>query len=374
MQKLGFIGWRGMVGSVLMSRMIEEGDFNYCDPYFFSTSQKGQMGPEISGKTAHPLLDAYDLDALMGMDIIISCQGGDYTNEIYPKLKESGFKGYFIDAASALRMKDDAVIILDPVNKDLILDRLNQGYKTFVGGNCTVSLMLMGFYGIFKQDLVEWISSATYQAASGAGAKHMRELLVQMGQIYGSVKTDLDNLNTSMLKIEKAVRDTMQSSALTIENFRAPLACNVLPWIDKAMDNGQTREEWKAMAEANKICGYEKAPIPIDGNCVRVGSLRCHSQSIVIKLKKKLSLADVTDLIKSSTKNTLFVDNNYDDTIHKLTPAYISGTLDVAVGRVRKMNLGDDFISAFTVGDQLLWGAAEPLRRMFCLLVNKPLD
>ncbi len=369
MQKLGMIGWRGMVGSVLMDRMQSEGDFSFVDPYFFSTSQVGQKGPILNGKTTNDLLDAYDIDALKEMDIIITCQGGDYTNSVYKKLMESGFKGYWIDAASALRMESNAVIILDPVNKDVIDNALNSGIKTYVGGNCTVSLMLMALAGLFKQDLIEWVSSSTYQAASGAGAKNMRELLVQMGALYNCVESELKDSHSNVLDIEKKVRMCMNDDTFPTDNFTAPLAGSVLPWIDKEMENGQSKEEWKGMSETNKILGLAPATIPVDGNCVRISSLRCHSQSLTIKLKKDVAVSDIESIIKEQNDWVRVIENKKDVTLDKLTPAYVSGKLEVPIGRIRKMMMGPQYLSAFTVGDQLLWGAAEPLRRMLRLLV-----
>lgn len=370
MQKLGLVGYRGMVGSVLMQRMQEEGDFNYAEPYFFSSSQAGKIGPQLEGKDPSILLDAYDLDALKQMDIIITCQGGDYTNKIYPLLRQSGWTGYWIDAASSLRMQDDAVIILDPVNRDVIDAALNKGIKTYVGGNCTVSLMLMATAGLFKADLIEWVSSSTYQAASGAGAKNMRELLLQMGVLHDCVKDKLLDPNSSILEIEKEVRTAMNSEAMPIDNFTAPLAGSVLPWIDKELDNGQSREEWKGMAETNKILGLNPGTVPVDGNCVRISSLRCHSQSLTIKLKKDVSVAEIESLIAAQNQWAKVVPNHKEVTLKELTPAVVSGSLTVPIGRIRKMNMGPLYLSAFTVGDQLLWGAAEPLRRMFRLLVD----
>ncbi len=370
MQKLGLVGYRGMVGSVLMQRMQEEGDFNCAEPFFFSSSQAGKIGPKIEGKDQSVLLDAYDVDALKQMDIIITCQGGDYTNKIYPLLRQSGWSGFWIDAASSLRMQDDAVIILDPVNRNVIDAALNKGIKTYVGGNCTVSLMLMATAGLFKADLIEWISSSTYQAASGAGAKNMRELLLQMGVLHDCVKEKLSDPNSSILEIEKEVRTAMNSVAMPIDNFTAPLAGSVLPWIDKELENGQSREEWKGMAETNKILGLSPATVPVDGNCVRISSLRCHSQSLTIKLKKDVPAGEIESLIAAQNQWVKVVPNHKEVTLKELTPAVVSGSLTVPIGRIRKMNMGPLYLSAFTVGDQLLWGAAEPLRRMFRLLVD----
>ncbi len=370
MQKLGLVGWRGMVGSVLMDRMQTEGDFKCCENYFFTTSQAGQAAPKYENVKSDVLLDAYDLDALMGMDIIITCQGGDYTNKMYPALKAAGFKGIWIDAASALRMENDAVIILDPVNKGVIDSALNCGVKTFVGGNCTVSLMLMAMAGLFKADLIEWVSSSTYQAASGAGAKNMRELLVQMGQLHDCVKAELADPHSNILDIEKKVRACMNSESFETACFGAPLAGSVLPWIDKQLPNGQSREEWKGMAETNKILGLPEATIPVDGNCVRISSMRCHSQSLTIKLKKDVPVSEIESILAAHNQWVKVIPNEKEITLKELTPAYVSGTLTVPIGRLRKMMMGDLYLSAFTVGDQLLWGAAEPLRRMLRLLVD----
>lgn len=371
MQKLGMVGWRGMVGSVLVDRMLCENDFDFVESYFFTTSQAGQSAPAVKNLGSNVLLDAYDLDALMGMDIIITCQGGDYTQKVYQALMDKGFKGYWIDAASSLRMADNAVIILDPVNRAVIDTALDKGLKTFVGGNCTVSLMLMALAGLFKENLIEWISSSTYQAASGAGAKNMRELLTQMGCLHESVKAQLADEKSSILVIEKKVRETMRSDTFPKENFGAPLAGSVLPWIDKEMPSGQSREEWKGMVETNKILGLlGDNTVPVDGNCVRISSMRCHSQSLTIKLKKSVDVATIESLISSHNQWVEVIENKKDVTLEKLTPTYVSGSLNVPIGRIRKMMMGDQYLSAFTVGDQLLWGAAEPLRRMLRILVD----
>lgn len=370
MKKLGLVGYRGMVGSVLMQRMQEEQDFNKVTTTFFSTSQKGQKAPQVANLANELLQDAYDLDALCQMDIILTCQGGDYTSAIYDKLKQRGYKGYFIDAASTLRMQEDSVIILDPINQDLIDRALNNNIKAFIGGNCTVSLMLMALGGLFKENLISWVSSSTYQAASGAGAKNMRELLVQMGQIYNCVKSELEDENSNILTIEKKVRDCMNSPSFITTNFTQPLAGSVLPWIDKAMENGQSKEEWKGMAETNKILGLAPGSIPVDGNCVRISSLRCHSQSLTIKLNKNVPIHEIEQIIKNHNPYVRLIENDKEQTLAKLTPAYVSGKLEVPIGRIRKMMMGDDYLSAFTVGDQLLWGAAEPLRRMLDILTR----
>ena len=333
MLKLGLVGWRGMVGSVLMDRMATEGDFKLCENYFFTTSQAGQAAPVYENLKSDVLLDAYNIDALMGMDVIITCQGGDYTNKVYPQLMKAGFKGYWIDAASSLRMADDAVIILDPVNQDVIDASLNKGIKTYVGGNCTVSLMLMAMAGLFKADLIEWVSSSTYQAASGAGAKNMRELLIQMGQLHDCVKAELSDPNSNILDIEKKVRQCMNAETFETKCFGAPLAGSVLPWIDKQLENGQSREEWKGMAETNKILGLAPATVPVDGNCVRISSMRCHSQSLTIKLKRDVPVSEIESILAAHNQWVKVVPNERDITLKELTPAYVSGTLTVPIGR-----------------------------------------
>lgn len=367
MKKVGFIGWRGMVGSVLMQRMQQEQDFALLDPVFFTTSQPGLPAPAIGGHQGI-LQDAHNLEALRALEIIVTCQGGDYTSEVYPKLRASGWQGYWIDAASTLRMQDEAVIILDPVNQHVITDALNQGGKTFIGGNCTVSLMLMALGGLFARDLVEWVSVATYQAASGGGARHMRELLTQMGLLYQHVATDLADPASAILDIEHHITELTRSGQLPAENFLVPLAGSLIPWIDKQLENGQSREEWKGQAETNKILATP-APIPIDGLCVRVGALRCHSQAFTLKLKQNIPLSEIETLLASHNEWVKVVSNNRTDTINTLTPAAVTGTLAIPVGRLRKLNMGQQYLSAFTVGDQLLWGAAEPLRRMLRQLV-----
>ncbi len=370
MKNVGFIGWRGMVGSVLMSRMSEERDFDVINnPVFFSTSQLGQAAPTFSGKSTGVLQDAFDIDALKSLDIIITCQGGEYTSEVYPKLRANGWQGYWIDAASTLRMKDDAIIVLDPVNHQVIRQGLDKGINTFVGGNCTVSLMLMSLGGLFAQDLVEWISVATYQAASGGGARHMRELLTQMGMLHNHIATSLQDPASAILDIERSVTELTRSGTLPTDNFGVPLAGSLIPWIDKQLDNGQSREEWKGRAETNKILGTQKT-IQVDGLCVRVGALRCHSQAFTLKLKKDVPLAEIEQLLASQNEWVKVVPNDRELTMRELTPAAVTGTLTTPVGRLRKLNMGSDYLSAFTVGDQLLWGAAEPLRRMLRLLVD----
>ena len=359
-----------MVGSVLMQRMQQEGDFDQVDPVFFTTSQIGGKGPAI-GKEVAALKDARDIAELKAMDIIISCQGGDYTNEIYPKLRAAGWTGYWIDAASALRMQKDAVIILDPVNRDVIDAALKQGGKNFIGGNCTVSLMLMGMHGLFKAGLVEWVTAMTYQAASGAGAQNMRELLAQMGALHGAVKSLLDDPVSSILEIDRKVSESQRGGALPTEHFGVPLAGSLIPWIDKDLGSGQSKEEWKAQAEGNKILGREANPIPMDGVCVRIGAMRCHSQALTIKLKRDLPISEIEDILAAANPWVKVIPNRKEASVRELTPAAVTGTLAVPIGRLRKLPMGGDYLSAFTVGDQLLWGAAEPLRRMLRILLER---
>ncbi|TYA50400.1 aspartate-semialdehyde dehydrogenase [Aggregatibacter actinomycetemcomitans] len=370
MKNVGFIGWRGMVGSVLMDRMQQENDFANINPIFFTTSQAGQAAPIFGGKDTGTLKNAFDIEELKKLDIIVTCQGGDYTNEVYPKLKATGWNGYWVDAASALRMEKDAIIVLDPVNQHVISEGLKNGVKTYVGGNCTVSLMLMALGGLFEKDLVEWISVATYQAASGAGAKNMRELLVQMGELNGEVKDLLAHPNSSILDIERAVAAKMRDKDFPIDNFGAPLAGSLIPWIDKLLESGQTKEEWKGYAETNKILGLSDNPIPVDGLCVRIGALRCHSQAFTIKLKRDIPLAEIEQILASHNEWVKVIPNDKETTLRELTPTKVTGTLSVPVGRLRKLNLGPEYLAAFTVGDQLLWGAAEPIRRILVQLVN----
>ena len=361
--QVGFIGWRGMVGSVLMERMMAEGDFEGLDCLFFSTSNPGGAPPDL-GFSSPPLADANDLSILAKMDVIVTCQGGDYTKSVYQPLRQSGWNGYWIDAASALRMADDARIVLDPVNRSVIDRALDNGVKTFVGGNCTVSLMLMALTGLFEQDLVEWVSAMTYQAASGAGAKNLLELVGQMGEISAVAG---GAPGQTALEVEQAVSEALRKGNLSIQNFGAPLAGSLIPWIDSALDNGQTREEWKGMAETNKIL-ETSSPVPIDGICVRIGALRCHSQALNIKLKKDVPLADLEKMIAGAHEWVEVVPNEKEATLAHLTPAAVTGTLKVPVGRMRKTNMGPEYLSLFTVGDQLLWGAAEPIRRMLVIL------
>jgi aspartate-semialdehyde dehydrogenase len=367
--KTGIVGWRGMVGSVLMERMRAEGDFAHIEPVFFSTSQAGGAAPDV-GRDAGVLRDANDLDALSACDVIVTCQGGDYTNDVHPRLRSAGWKGYWIDAASALRMKDDAVIVLDPVNRAVIDAALRAGVRDYVGGNCTVSLMLMALGGLLREDLVEWITSMTYQAASGAGAPNMRELLEQMGVAHASAATLLRDPSSAILDIDRAVTDCLRSDALPQAQFGAPLAGSLIPWIDKDLGNGQSREEWKGSAETNKILGRAASPIPVEGICVRIGAMRCHSQAMTIKLRRDLPLAEIERLIADGNEWVRLVPNSREDSIRELSPARVSGTLGIPIGRVRKLAMGGEYISAFTVGDQLLWGAAEPLRRMLRILLE----
>jgi aspartate-semialdehyde dehydrogenase len=365
MLRVGVIGWRGMVGSVLMERMNAENDFQHFEAVYFSTSQAGQKGPDGAA-----LLPAESIDQLKKLDCILTAQGGDYTSAVYPKLRASGWNGYWIDAASTLRMADDSIIILDPVNLDVIRSGLKRGVKTYVGGNCTVSLMLMALSGLFRADLVEWISSMTYQAASGAGAKNMRELVEQMAFIADKTSGQLKNPASAILDLDRKVTATIRAADFPTANFGAPLAASLIPWIDKPVADGQTREEWKGMVEANKILGC-RTPIPVDGICVRVGSMRCHSQGLTIKLKRDVPLAEIEQLIARDHQWAKVVPNDKAATLAELTPAAVSGTLIAPVGRLRKMKLGTEFLTCFTVGDQLLWGAAEPLRRMLRILLER---
>ena len=369
MKNVGIVGWRGMVGSVLMERMREEGDFQSSTFSFFSTSQAGQAGPEVDG-TTYELLDAHDLDLLKDLDVILSCQGGSYTAKVHPELRKAGWQGYWLDAASTLRMEKNAIIVLDPVNRAVIDQGLDDGVKDYIGGNCTVSLMLMGLAGLFEQGWVEWVTSQTYQAASGAGAKNMRELVSQMRIIGENCSTLLDDPANAILDVDRNVINTLRNSAFPTENFGAPLAASLIPWIDRAMENGQTREEWKGVSETNKILGRSDNPIPIDGCCVRIGSMRCHSQAFTIKLNRDVPLADIEASIAAQNEWVYLVANTKEETLRELTPTRVTGTLDIPVGRLRKMNLGPEYLSAFSVGDQLLWGAAEPVRRMLKIILE----
>ncbi|MHB0990737.1 MAG: aspartate-semialdehyde dehydrogenase [Burkholderiales bacterium] len=366
--RVGLVGWRGMVGSVLMQRMREEHDFDLFEPVFFSTSQVGGLPPAI-GRDIDVLKDAHDIAALKSMDAIISTQGGDYTAAVFGPLRAAGWQGYWIDAASTLRMETDSVIILDPVNHSVIKEALAAGVKDYIGGNCTVSLMLMALGGLFRENLVEWISSMTYQAASGAGAQNMRELLTQMGAMHGSVQKLLADPASAILDIDREAAAILRDKDFPVANFGVPLAGSLIPWIDKDLGNGQSKEEWKARAETNKILGTDE-PVNIDGLCVRVGAMRCHSQALTIKLRRNVPLADIEAIIAAHNEWVKLVPNERDASVQALTPAAVTGTLTVPVGRLRKLYMGEDYLSAFTVGDQLLWGAAEPLRRMLRILLN----
>ena len=376
MMKVGLVGWRGMVGSVLMQRMVEESDFDHIDPVYFSTSAVGGKAPTLGGKDGGVLHDAKSIETLKQMDVVITCQGGDYTKEVFPKLRATGWDGHWIDAASTLRMDKDAVIILDPVNLNVIKDALGKGGKNWIGGNCTVSLMLMGLGGLFHKDLVEWVSAMTYQAASGAGAQNMRELLAQMGALHDAVKAELADPASAILEIDRKVAETLRSPNFPTKNFRgAALAGSLIPWIDVPVDGGQSKEEWKGGAECNKILGRPafRTPgsIPIDGLCVRIGAMRCHSQGLTIKLKKDVPLDELSDIIANGNPWARVVPNEREISERDLNPAAVTGTLNVPVGRLHKLAMGPEYLGAFTVGDQLLWGAAEPLRRMLRILLDR---
>ncbi|MFD2177295.1 aspartate-semialdehyde dehydrogenase [Veronia pacifica] len=370
MKRVGLVGWRGMVGSVLMQRMVEERDFDVIEPVFYSTSQVGIPAPNF-GKDAGDLEDAYDIESLKTLDIVITCQGGSYTEQVYPKLLEAGWKGFWIDAASTLRMKEDSIITLDPVNYSQIQQGIHRGLKTYVGGNCTVSLMLMAVGGLYEAGLVEWMTAQTYQAASGAGAKNMRELISQMGVVNDAVTSELANPSTSIIDIDRKVADTIRSSDFPTEEFGVPLAGSLIPWIDVKRENGQSKEEWKGTVETNKILGFNDSPVPIDGTCVRIGAMRCHSQALTLKLKKNVPIDEIEGIIASHNDWVKVVPNERNITAQELSPAKVTGTLSVPVGRLRKMAMGDDFLNAFTVGDQLLWGAAEPLRRTLRIVLSE---
>lgn len=365
--KVGFVGWRGMVGSVLMERMQAEGDFKDIEPVFFTTSNVGGAAPAVADNLP-ALKDAFSVADLKQLDVIVTCQGGDYTNEIFPKLRSEGWDGYWIDAASSLRMDKDSIIVLDPVNSDVIKNGLATGVKNYIGGNCTVSLMLMGLGGLFKEGLVEWVTSMTYQAASGAGAQNMRELISQMGALHASVADKLADPKSAILEIDRVIAETMRSSEFPTANFGHPLAGSLLPYIDKEWETGQSKEEWKGHVETNKILGLTDKQIPIDGLCVRIGAMRCHSQALTIKLNKDVPMADIESIIANANPWASVVANDRASSMSDLTPTKVTGTLNVPVGRLRKMNMGPQYLSAFTVGDQLLWGAAEPLRRMLRIL------
>ena len=371
MKLVGLIGWRGMVGSVLMQRMQEENDFDLFEPVFFTTSNVGGKAPAMA-KNETVLKDAFNIDELKKCDILISCQGGDYTVDVFPKLRAAGWDGYWIDAASKLRMSDDALIILDPVNRKVIEDGLSKGIKNYIGGNCTVSCMRMGLGGLFEQDLGEWMTSMTYQAASGGGAQHMRELLTQFGSIHTEVRMNLENPASAILEIDRQVLARQRGmSGDETKQFGVPLAGNLIPWIDSDLGNGMSREEWKGGAETNKILGKDDSNrIIVDGLCVRIGAMRCHSQALTIKLKKDVPVDEITDILKNHNQWAKVVPNTKEDSVRDLTPAAVSGSLTIPVGRLRKLEMGNDYLSAFTVGDQLLWGAAEPLRRMLRIILE----
>ncbi len=367
---VGFVGWRGMVGSVLMQRMQEEGDFNGITPIFFSTSNAGGQAPTFEGVAPSVLQDAHNINALANCEVIVTCQGGDYTKAVHGKLRDSGWNGYWVDAASSLRMAEDSTIILDPTNREVIDKALADGKKDFIGGNCTVSLMLMAIGELFRRDWVEWVSSMTYQAASGSGANNMRELIAGMGVLRDSVADKLADPASAILDIDKIIAETQCSSDFPTQYFGVPLAGSLIPYIDNELDNGQSREEWKAQAETNKILAKTADNlIPIDGICVRVGAMRCHSQALTIKLKENIALEDIEKALRESDNTYLdVVENHKQESIDRLTPVAVTGTLKIAIGRLRKLNMGDEYLGAFTVGDQLLWGAAEPLRRMLAIL------
>jgi aspartate-semialdehyde dehydrogenase len=367
--QVGLIGWRGMVGSVLVQRMREERDFDLIDPVFFSTSQAGAPAPE-TGKTVPLVQDAHDLSALMAADVLICCQGSDYTRATFPRLRATGWDGYWIDAAQTLRMNEDAVIVLDPVNRDLIDKAVDRGVRNFIGSNCTVGLMLLSMAGLFRSGLVEWASVMTYQAASGAGAKQMRELVSQMGHVHASVATLVSDPASAILDIDRGVAGALRADTLPTAHLGHPLAGSLLPWIDADLGDGQSKEEWKAMAEANKMLGREADPLPIDGLCVRIGAMRCHSQAITLKLTHDVPLPEIEALLSAAHEWAHVVPNERDASLRELTPATVTGTLRVPVGRLRKLSMGPEYLSAFTVGDQLLWGAAEPLRRVLRILMG----
>ena len=370
--RVGFVGWRGMVGSVLLSRMQEERDFDQLEPVFFSTSAAGRSGPAVD-RSAEKLRDANDAKAFAGLDAIVTCQGSDWTNAMFAPIRASGFAGYWIDAASAMRMNDDAVIVLDPVNRNIIDAALRRGVKNYIGSNCTVGLMMMGMAGLLEHDLVEWVTCMTYQAASGAGAQNMRELLAQMGEAHLAAKALLADPGSSILDIDREVADIMRDPRFPTEHFDVPLAGSLIPWIDKDLGNGISKEEWKGGAELNKILGRGaggKPAIPVESICVRIGSMRCHSQALTIKLREDLPLQEIERLVGEANEWVRIVPNTRDDSIRRLTPTAVNGTLEIPVGRLRKLDLGPGYFAAFTVGDQLLWGAAEPLRRMLRILVG----
>ena len=372
--RVGIVGWRGMVGSVLMQRMLQERDFDLIETVFFTTSNVGGKGPDV-GRTTPPLKHASDLAALKAQEVIVTCQGGDYTNEIFPQLRAAGWTGYWIDAASALRMKDDAVIILDPVNREVIDAAVNAGVKNYIGGNCTVSLMMMALAGLLRHDLIEWMTCMTYQAASGAGAQNMRELLQQMGAAHLAAKPLLDDPGSAILDIDREVAGVLRDERFPTAQFGVPLAGSLIPWIDKDLGDGMSREEWKGGAETNKILGRGgasgKPAIPVDSICVRIGAMRCHSQALTIKLRRDIPLAEIEQILASANDWVRVVPNTREESIRCLTPAAVTGELQVPIGRLRKLAMGGDYLGAFTVGDQLLWGAAEPLRRMLRIVLAR---
>ncbi|HBF42222.1 MAG TPA: aspartate-semialdehyde dehydrogenase [Desulfobacteraceae bacterium] len=368
MLRIGFVGWRGMVGSVLMGRMMDEQNFKDLEAIFFTTSNVGGKGPDV-GPNIPPLKDAYNIDLLTSMDIIVTCQGGGYTKKVYPQVRKQGWNGYWVDSASTLRMNDDSVIALDPVNRSIIDLGLSSGIKTYVGGNCTVSLMLMALSGLFASGHIEWISSMTYQAASGGGARHMKELIAQMEVLGSASKAMLNDPASTAIAIDETVTEKLRSNTFPTKNFMAPLAGSLIPWIDSPMESGQTREEWKGFAETNKILQCHD-PISVDGLCVRIGAMRCHSQGLTIKLDKNLPLDEVSCMIEEANQWVKLVTNDREQTLSSLTPAAVNGTLAIPVGRLRKMLMGPEYITAFTVGDQLLWGAAEPIRRILNIIIE----
>ena len=370
MMRVGFVGWRGMVGSVLVQRMLEESDFELIEPVFFSTSRAGGQGPAI-GRNSDPLKDGSNPDAFAGLDAIVTCQGGDWTRSMHGKLRSGGWNGYWIDAASTLRMADDAVIVLDPVNRDVIDQALDKGVKNYIGGNCTVSLMMMAIAGLLQHDLVEWLTCMTYQSASGAGAQNMRELLQQMGEAHLAAKDLLDDPASSILDIDREVAGILRDQRFPTEHFEVPLAGSLIPWIAEDMGDGVSREEWKGGAETNKILGRQDRPIPVESICVRIGAMRCHSQALTIKLRRKVPLAQIEKILAGANEWVRIVPNTRDASMRELTPAAVTGKLEIPIGRLRKLAIGDDFLAAFTVGDQLLWGAAEPLRRMLRILLER---
>jgi aspartate-semialdehyde dehydrogenase len=366
-KQVGFVGWRGMVGSVLMDRMRAEQDFDGLEPRFFSTSQAGAPAPDV-GMGCDTLADARDIDALKVNDAIVSCQGGDYTRAVLGPLRQAGWKGFWIDAASTRRMAEDALIVLDPINRDAIDEAIAKGTRDFVGGNCTVSLMLMALHGLFREGWIEWLSSMTYQAASGAGAKQLRELVSQMGHLSSACHDLLDNPASSVLAIDRSVTQALNATSHPTATIGAPLAASLIPWIDRLVEDGQTREEWKGFSETNKILGRQKDPIAVDGICVRIGAMRCHSQAFTIKLRHDVPMDEICDVVDQANSWVKVIDNEKYQTVQQLCPAAATGTLDVPIGRMHKLKMGPEYLGAFSVGDQLLWGAAEPLRRMLRIL------